>query len=176
MGHRVDFAQVKRTTTIQAVAEWLGLKRRSDTRMDCPISSNGERAISINPDWKNKDGTYGRFTCFACDVSGDMIALTSHVTKTDDRKAAIEIERNFTGYAPLKRGLPTDGFQDLEFTHERVQALGLTPERAKELGIGFRNKGTTKNAVCIPIRNDKGNLLGYALYTPDGLKFYKGVL
>jgi hypothetical protein len=172
MGHRVDYAQVKRTTTIQAVAEWLGLKRRSDTRLDCPHASNGERAISISPDWKNKDGTFGRFTCFACDVSGDMIALAAHINKTDDRTAAQEIEQRFTGYTPAKKGLPPDGFQDIDCEHERVLATGITAEQARYLGVGYRNRGVTKDAVIIPIRDKSGALITHGLLTPDGFRIY----
>ena len=161
---------------MQSVVEFLGLKRRSATRYDCTLSLNGERAISINPEWQNKDGTLGRFTCFCCGVSGDLIALSAHINGTDDLTAAKEIEEKLTGYTPAKRGLQPDGFQDLTYDHERIAALGLTAERAKQLGIGYRNKGTTKDSVCIPIRDSKGKLLGYAMYSPNGLKFYKDIL
>lgn len=176
MAYKTDYASIKRTTSFQSVIQWLGLTRRSETRFDCPISAEGKRAIAINPDWKNKDGTFGRFTCFACEVHGDMIALSAHILKTTDKKAAQEIEKQLIGYEPAKRGLPDDGL-DLTYEHARVQALGLSPERAKELGVGYRNRGVTKNAVLIPIRDNKGKLLGYAMYyDPPGLSFYKGVL
>ena len=156
----VSYVEVKKYTTLQAVAEWLGLRCRANDRYDCPHASNGQRAITFSPEWKNKDGSLGRFTCWACDVSGDLIALAAHINKTDDMKAAKEIQSHFHGYEPVKRGLTSEAAKkvdsELEFEHPLVQGAGLSVEHATRLNIGFRKAGTKPNSVLIPIRDDKG--------------------
>ena len=173
----VSYVEVKQYTTLERVAAWLGLKRRAENRYDCPHAENGHRAITFSPDWPNKDGSRGRFKCWACKVEGDLIALTAHIHKTEDKHAAKELLKTFHGYEPAKRGLPEGGLTDLDYAHERVIALGLTPERAAEIGIGFRNRGTTRNALLISIRDSTGKLVGYAQQDKDGrLWLHKSVL
>lgn len=174
----VSYVEVKQYTTLQRVAEWLGLKRHAENRYDCPHAEHGKRAITFTPNWRNKDGTYGRFKCWSCNVSGDLIALTSHINKTDDVKSAKELMREFHGYQPADKGLTADAAKkidgELVFDHPAVQALGLSPERAKQLNIGFRSRGTKSNCVLIPIRTEKGELVDYAGYSVDkGLFFSK---
>ncbi len=179
--YKTDFAAIKRTTTIQAIVEWLGLRRRRENRYDCPHASNGERAITINPEWKNKDGTFGRYTCWACDTSGDLIALAAHYHKTTDIKAAEEIQKTFTGYEPAKKGLTASAASKIEdemqYEHPEVQAIGFTPERARELKIGWRATGTKPRMVLIPFRDAKGELIDYIGYSKEkGLSFSKHLL
>jgi DNA primase len=166
----VDFKEVKRATTLELVAEWLGLQPRNN-RSQCPINQGDKRELVINA---AKQIWY----CFGCKKGGDLIELASHVNATDQRTAALAIQKHFTGYEPAKRGLTTEAVDkingELEYEHEAVQALGLTVERAKELGIGWRKKGTKANMVLIPIRNAKGEMIDYAGYSQErGLVFSK---
>lgn len=169
----VSFTEVKQITTIDRVASWLGLKSRNN-RMDCPHSST-PRAIAINPTYQNKDGSLGNFRCFACNAHGDLIQLAAHINKVPVKQAAVEIMSHFHGVPETrKKGLPTGGFTDLEYAHERIQALGITPDRAQEYGIGYRNKGTTRKALLIPVR--QGPILGYIIQDEDGtLRLYKSL-
>jgi hypothetical protein len=49
----------------------------------------------------------------------------------------------------------------LEHDHVTVEALGLAPETAEALGIGYAPRGRMKGYVAIPIRLPTGELTGY---------------
>jgi hypothetical protein len=172
----IPFDQVKRVTTIERVAGWLGL---IGTRMQCPVNQGDKRELAIFPKTQ-------RFCCFGCkkngkqpsEYSGDLIQLAAHIKGTPVKKQALEIMKAMHGYQPAQKGLTSEAAEkinsELEHEHEAVQALGLSPERAKELGIGFRRRGTKANMVLIPVRDDNGQLLDYAGYSQDkGLRFSK---
>jgi hypothetical protein len=156
----VDFKELKQVTTLERVADWLGL-RPIKNRMQCPVNQGDKRELVFNHD-------LGCFYCFGCREGGDMIKLAAHVNKTTQKQAAIDIQKAMASPPSDKRGLPEDGFTDLLPLHPRVQAYGLTPERAAELGIGYRNKGTTRDSVLFPFRDPQGKLLGYMIVDKDG--------
>ena len=169
----VDFQELKRVTTLERVADWLGLQPRNN-RMQCPINQGDKRELVIDP---AKQLWY----CFGSREGGDLIKLAAHVNKIDQKDAALAIQKHFTGYEPVKKGLTEDAFTkimgELEFEHEEVQAAGLSPEKARELGIGWRKRGTKPNMVLIPIRNPRGKILDFAGYSKaTGLVFSKHMM
>jgi phage/plasmid primase-like uncharacterized protein len=155
----IDYKAVKQSTTIDRVCEMLGMRPRK-SRMMCPIAQNDPRELVINVD-KNI------WFCFSCKQGGSILELAAHVNKSTIKEAAHAIQSAVNGYQPKERGLPQDGL-DLTYDHPRVQALGLSPQRAAELHIGYRNRGTTKDAVCVGFRDKDGKLLGYLLIDKDG--------
>jgi DNA primase len=166
----IDFQEVKRATTLELVAEWLGLQPRNN-RMQCPINQGDKRELVITP-------SKGLWYCFGCKTGGDLIKLAAHVNATDQKQAALAIQKHFTGYEPAKKGLTDEAFtkimSELEFEHEEVQAVGLSPDKAKELGIGWRKRGTKPDMVLIPIRSPEGQILDFAGYSKaKGLVFSK---
>jgi len=173
----VNYAQVKQLADIITVANWLRIKVVNGNG-PCPHASD-KRAISFNPAWPHKDGSIGKFDCWACqkrgdtNATGDVLELICHVRgyTGHDRslKAALEMQERFTGYVPkaVERKLPPDGLDYLEYDHVDVQALGLTIEAATRLGIGYARKGTLAGRVLMPIRTREGKLLGYAGFCAD---------
>jgi DNA primase len=157
----IDYAELKRSTTIDRVAEIFGLKPKKN-RSQCPVNRGDARELVISVE-------KSAFYCFGCKKGGGLIDLAAHIQQSTVKEAAHTIKSMVEGYQPQpERGLPADGFTDLLPLHPRVQALGLAPQRAAELAIGFRNRGTTKDAVCIPFRDTQGKLLGYILVDKDG--------
>lgn len=171
----IPFDEVKQLADIIQVASWLDIDLKRETsshRGPCPLNQGEPRELVVTP-------SKGYAYCYGCKQpdkygkrGGDQIWLTAHIKQVSRVEAAHLIKQYFgNGYVPPPkdtRGLPADGFTDLLPLHPRVQALGLTPERAAELAIGFRNRGTTKDAVCIPFRDQTGKLLGYMLVDKDG--------
>jgi len=49
----------------------------------------------------------------------------------------------------------------LEFDHVTVEALGLDPDTAETLGIGYARRGLMKGFVAVPVRLPSGELTGY---------------
>ena len=87
----IPFDELKQRYTIEQVAGLLGLalKRSGETfRGPCPAcGSGGERAIVITP-------AKGLFSCWAAHEGGDLIALASHIRKTDAKGAAAWLAGN----------------------------------------------------------------------------------
>ena len=169
MGAFIDFAAVKALASLEMVASWLGLEVKGG-RCTCPVNDGDKRELVLTFD-------KGLFKCFGCGKKyptrkngGDSIALVQHVLdypESNDgyKKAAEHIQTKFHGYTPAKKNEPPDDL-DMLFEHERIQALGLSPAKAEELGIGYRNRGTTRDAVLIPLRGSKH----YVIVTKDGIK------
>lgn len=169
----VDFRVLKEQTTLEAVVAWLGLTPRNN-RMQCPVNMGDKRELVINTQKQ-------LFYCFGCKAGGDLIQLAAHITKMTQKQAALAIQREFTKYEPAKRGLTSEAIakigDEMQYEHEEVQALGFMPERARELGIGWRKGGTKPKMVLIPWRNERGEVVDYIGYSQEkGLVFSKAML
>jgi hypothetical protein len=166
----IDFRAIKSLVSLTQVAAWLGLEVRNN-RCRCPRNQGDTREMVFNP-----EGTM--WHCFGCGEDGyvpkkggDQIALVAHVKQIPQKTAALELQRAFHGYTPEKRGFPENGISALPgiaYEHERVQQLGISPERAKQLGIAYRDKGTTRKKLLIELRDEKGAPVGAIQIAEDG--------
>ena len=164
----IDFQEVKALADIVTVANWLGLELKHN-RGQCSVNEGDKRELVLTPE-KNL------FYCFGCKEGGDQIKLVSHICQIDQKQAAQHIMTRFHGYTPAKKGLPPDGLDYLDHAHESVQALGLSRDKAEELGIGWASRGTMRNHLLIPLRDKTGHLLGYLGYGESGIKLPKNLL
>ena len=165
----VDFKNVRDNVQIDRVAEWLGIKLSKrfmgeQLRAECPVHGGGKRALLITPS-KNV------FFCFApeCKKGGDAIELTAKVRQISPREAALALQAHFLDYH-RKVGTaenPLHKIDYLEAEHEAVQALGVSADVARMLGIGYAGKGTMIKRVLFPIRNEEGKLVGYIGYNAN---------
>jgi DNA primase len=165
----VDFRNVRDNVQIDRVAAWLGIKltRRfmgEQLRAECPIHGGGKRALVITPS-KNA------FYCFApeCRKGGDAIELTAKVRRISAREAALALQAHFLDYH-RKIGTadnPLHKIDYLQHEHEAVQALGISADVARMLGIGYAPKGTMIKRVLFPMRSEDGKLVGYIGYGRD---------
>lgn len=163
----IDFQAIKRLASLEMVANWLGLDVKHG-RCQCPVNEGDKRELVLTYD-------KGVWYCFGCKKKyphkrngGDQIELVAHCLDVDVKTAAGHISKKFHGYTPARKGLPDGGLDYLEYQHPRVQALGLSPIRAEELGIGYAPKGTRAKHVLFPLRDESGKLLGYIPYAEDG--------
>jgi hypothetical protein len=78
----------------------------------------------------------------------------------------------------LNKAVPpatTNGFsferivEGLKFDHPAVQELGLDPEQARALSIGFKARGLHQGAIVLPLYRD-GEPVGFAGYKDGVLK------
>lgn len=164
----IDFKAIKALATLHQIADWLGLTVKND-RCQCPRNEGDVRELVLNADRQS-------WTCFGCKKnypnernSGDGIQLVAHVLQVDQKQAATHIQTRFHGYKAAPKGLPPEGLVYLQFDHPDVQELGLSPEKAEDLGIGFAPRGTMIRHVLFPLRDSKGFLLGYVGF-PKGTK------
>ncbi len=160
----LKFDEVKRVTTIERVAAWLGL---SGTRMQCPVNQGDKRELVIFTKTQS-------FCCYGCrkagahpsEYSGDLIQLAAHCKKTKVKEEAKEIMQTFHGYTPSKKGLPENGLDYLVAQHPEVNNLCLRLEVVEELGIGYAERGTMRRHILFPIRDKTGKLRGYLGWNP----------
>lgn len=163
MSHYVDFAELKARVPIEDVVAWLGIelkKSGAQLRGRCPIHDGSDpRQFVVTP-------AKGVWYCFGdCKQGGDAIELVAKLKGCALREAALQMQAHF---APPPAGrLPPQGLDYLQAEHAAVQALGLTPEVAKRLGIGFANKGILRGRVCFPLRADDGSLIAYCGFGGD---------
>lgn len=149
----VSFEELKRATTIEHVARWLGLdlkEQHNQLRGPCP-RNGGSRCLVITPAIQS-------FYCHSpkCGCGGDMIALISHIQGIEVREAALLLKNHIWP--------KTEGLKELDYLiaqYERVQALGLPAHVASALGAGYAGRGIMAGRVALPLRLSSGKLIGY---------------
>ena len=175
MAKLVDFAALKAAMTIEQAAQHLGLKLNPEGdkfRALCPAcKTEDRRAVVITP-------SKGLFYCFTAAEGGDLIRLAAHCRQEPIKDAAKFLwNRTCTSTgtvhgsdSPKPAKVPDQKLEKvaarLERKHPEVQALGLTPEMAEALGIGYDKKGILRGRVLIPLYKD-GELAGFMGYAPD---------
>jgi DNA primase len=161
----VDIKHVRDNVDIVKVADYLGLELKKKTfseqlRAPCPIHNGGPRALVITP-------SINRYYCFAneCKEGGDAVQLTAKVLKIPMRDAAIQLQSRFLNatykpdFSPQEKLAKVE--EKLAFEHDEVQKLGLTPEQARVLGIGWMPGGTMPKRLLLPVRTREGDCIGY---------------
>lgn len=186
MAKDIDFAAIKRQVPIAKVADYLGLPATSkdQIRCECPAcESDNPRGLAVTK-------SIGSYYCHVEKRGGDCIGLLAHIRGIGQREAAEIIMRDLMGNstdtrnstatasrrAPYSTGSrrkqPQEpkqepaaiGLTELEYLqheHEAVQELGISPEDAEALGIGYAPRGIMRGLVAVPIRLGDGKLAGY---------------
>ena len=189
-----SFAELKRNYTIDQVAQALALNLQpklsngvQQLRGRCPVHGReGSRELVITPSRTNSDGSIGAFYCWSTKSGGDLVQLVVHVRDCDHRAAGEFIERHLGTVRTVPSGGgagPTvpqgrDGAEKevektlqplpyLEPAHEEVAKLGIGPDLAKALGIGYAPKGTMRGRVLVPCHDRSGVLKAYCGVAPS---------
>jgi DNA primase len=161
----VDIKFVRDNVDIVKVAEYLGLKLTKkmlseQMRVECPVSGGGPRALVITP-------SMGRYYCFApeCREGGDSVHLAAKILKIPARDAALQLQSKFLNATYKPDFSPQEKLskvhEKLEWQHEEVQKLGLTPEQAQKLSIGWMAGGTMPKRLLLAVRTREGVVIGY---------------
>lgn len=181
----IDFEALKKSMTIEQAVEVLGLSMKQSgqqLRGPCPAcSSDDPRTLVVTP-------AKGAFYCFANKAGGDLIALAAHIRGESIKDAAVflagtsnskvttdtsTVKVAKTVPAPTPAPAPAEPDNKLEkvaarllWEHPEVQALGLTPEMAEALMVGYDKRGMMKGRVLFPLyREDE--LVGFLGYAHD---------
>ena len=191
----LDFQTIKRSYSIEEIMSMSGLPFKKDGksfRCECPVHKGGKRGLVVTPDEADDKGDPGVFYCFGAKTGGDRVALLAHVRdskpyalfkelheKRPDKKEAEPKPRQENR---TKNSVPEEkedtrsggrGFQPLPYLlpdHPAVRALGILPEIAKALGIGFAPRGYHREGVAVPVRKEDGQLVGYISVSDGGVK------
>ena len=148
----VDFAALKAKHCITDVLAAYGmlnsLKREGAVlRGTCPLCE-GSRAFVVSVE---KQSWY----CHSCEFGGDFIKLIAKVQKVSDKDAALDIQRVMSDKPVL------EALDHIDPENEAVEAIGFPLPVAHRLGIGYAKKGVLRGKVAVPIRDERGKLIGY---------------
>jgi len=188
---KLDFEEIKAAAPLDAVATFLGLeliKRGISFRTRCPnpaCKTNNPRAIVITP-------STGQWYCFGSKVGGKTpVNFVCHIRGLDPRTQAMDAAKLLADqFLASPKGIgtvptipegrtngptPANGKPGIEHVattliheHELVQALDVSPDQAKALGIGFRKSGgSLSGRVLIPVRTEKGEPVCYVGWHPE---------
>lgn len=165
-----EFDKVKDAVSIEQAAQMLGLQLKKEPtglRCECPVHAGGNRTLAITP-------TRALFFCFPSKKGGSCIDLVAHVREVATHEAANMLAKHFgldsSRTSPQARAEketatpPARGMAALDYLDplaEQVEALGITPAVADQVGIGFASRGTMTGRVLFPIRMPDGTLIGY---------------
>lgn len=179
----IPFQDVKQAVSIEQIADYLQLKlkrERASLRGSCPVHGGGDRALVVAPRVKDASGHMGAWYCHASNVGGDRIGLVSHIRQCKQYAAFKEVAEAFCPHllqSPEEKGEkeqePERGFRPLPYLapeHPDVEAAGIPPEIATQLGIGFAPRGLHRGRVAFPLRLADGTLVGYISVEPPHVK------
>lgn len=180
MGKFVDFDEVRGKFSILEVAvrllaAQLTQEAANKYRGPCPYCGD-KRSFRVTTD----AGSHGQGMagCFKCGPKGDVIAMVSKKFNIKANDAAeLIMERMGGNSIPGTSKVDSTGnstvpdkllkvAEGLEHEHEEVQVLGITPDTAKALGIGYKPRGVLAGRVLFPVYQN-GQLAGYVGYAPD---------
>lgn len=175
---RVDFKAIKVQADFTAILRYYRIKTIGSGAQRsalCPFHADKRESLSINVEEKV-------FICFACDARGDILSFVAKMERVSLREAANIIAR-VCGLLPGDRGSEINGVipggthrgdrreQEnvpltftlcLDGTHPYLAERGVTPDIIETFGLGYCTRGLLRGRVCIPIHDEKGNLVAYA--------------
>lgn len=166
----VDFNELKARVSLGDAVRILGLTLKQNGnqwRGPCPACKGSDQRSLVVTESKG-------FYCFAAKKGGDQIGLAQHILGIGAKEAAqalagatVPVARKGTvpGTVPESGGgEETQKLQPLSYLeaeHPAVDAVGFSAEVAQRLGIGYAGKGMMRGTVAVPVRDERGTLLGY---------------
>lgn len=174
----IDFETVKQKVDIASAVQFLDLKmteRNGQLRGSCPRCKGDERQLVVTPE-------KSAFYCWGEKKGGDVIGLVAHVLDISMKDAANKLMEGKQSApnaqspptVPPEKREPNTVLKPLDYLqgeHEKVQALGVTPDTAKHFGAGYASKGIMRGKVALPIHTIGGELIAYCGKDEKGLSF-----
>jgi DNA primase len=188
MNEWVSFKDLRASLDFEKVLHHYGveIKRKGSQHHGfCPLPDHqGKRnspSFSANLD-------KGIFQCFGCGAKGNVLEFAAMMQKVDVnngtalRSIALDLKNRFCpdlqkGQKPTRLteqdakpriepaiiNSPLDfELKGLDVSHPYLLSRGFSTETITHFGLGYCTRGSLANRVAIPLRNHKGNLVGYA--------------
>jgi hypothetical protein len=187
--YRIDFDEIKRAVSMEAVMTFLslsGLKQRGPRQWKgiCPFCKGVECFVVTADGGREK---LGAFNCFKCPAGGDQIELVS-MMRGNVRKdpkgsfaAAKELHERFlakggngggeardrSDASPQPQRERKSGFdpeayaKGLDPAHEALAPLGLAAGTLREWKAGYASTGINRGRLALPITVADGTIIGF---------------
>ena len=153
------------------------LKRKIFNCFGCGQSGNVIEFAALMEGRDPRDGSQFRQTAkemqerFVLGAIGVGHESTRPVIETENEERACVVEERVGEVetepkgpsSPVVVNAPLDfELKNLDSDHEYLRKCGFTKDTVEHFGAGYCRRGLMKGRVAIPIRNDEGQLLGYA--------------
>ncbi len=147
----------------------------------CPLPTHDGKRNSASFSANVRKGIW---QCFGCGKSGNLIdfavLMEGAVPESGDdvRRIALELKERFLGFtAPEKEAKqevrpaeenvivnpPLDfELKNLDAGHPYLLRRGFTAATISEFGLGYCSRGSLRDRIGIPLRDNAGRLIGYA--------------
>ncbi len=179
---RVDFKAVKEAADFAVVLARTGVQAKQEGAelvAHCPFHDDKRPSLRVNP-------KKGLFHCFGCGQGGNALDFVARKERLTIKQAAERLaewsglntsdgRRTASPATPKESTTPrrqeessTEGSnKPLSFrlkltSHPYLEARRLKPETIAEFGLGYCRRGMMSGRVCIPIANERGELVAYA--------------
>jgi DNA primase len=186
----VNFRELREKLDFRAVLEHYGVvvnaKNQVQHHSKCPLPNHEgtQRTPSFSANLDKKI-----WRCFRCGAQGNILDFAClmerlNPERSDDlRQVALQLGHRFgiisekpkpTG-EPIKKPIQAKGsgptltnapldfeLKGLDPEHPYLAKRGLTPETVAHFGLGYCARGLMQGRIAIPLRNPKGQLIGYA--------------
>jgi DNA primase len=181
----IDFQAIKQNVSFLTILEYYGLvdtfKRKGDSLTGpCPIHK-GDSQTAFHVDLsKNIYKCFSRCKSMGFKGGGniiDFVAEMEHTgTRPQDIKKAAELILEWTqgieaGERPQRQTHPdSDEHKEnkpltfrlqLDPEHEYLKERELTSDTIEYFGLGYARKGIMKGRVCVPVHDERNNLIAY---------------
>jgi len=149
----IDFQRIRESVDIVAVAKWLGLEVHGG-KSRCPFHQDRTPSLSF------KDG---RFKCFGCDASGDVVDLVAKMKDISTLEAVTQVtealhldECSPTPRKPMEFKEPhlqeyidktKEAFAITRQAQDYLESRGFNGESMLRFRFGF---DAVRNAIVIP--------------------------
>jgi DNA primase len=174
---RLYLARVKEEASFEQILDHYRVKSRGAgaKRMACcPFHPDKRPSCSIHLERKV-------FYCFGCGAKGSVLDFVAKIENVSVHEAAERVEQicripndgaQRETRQPTQNGSvrdpPNEPLRPLPFrltldpAHPFLAGRGIGPELAATFGLGYCGHGTMQGRICIPIRDQHGELVAYA--------------
>ena len=187
----IDFKELREKLRFEQVLRYYGVEviRKGEQHQGrCPVPGHGAKNDSLS---FSANLERGIFQCFGCGAKGNVLEfamLMEKVSLTDGRAfrgVAVKLQRelcpDLVSVRPWKgkpvetkqppQSKPAEVFvnvpldfelKGLNGDHPCLKEKNLTRETIDYFGLGFCSRGSLRDQIAIPLRNNSGALIGYA--------------
>lgn len=180
----IDFKEIKDNLSFERVLEHYNIQvtkaKGNELSGKCPFHQDDKPSFRVNTEKKI-------FHCFGCEAKGNVLDFVAKMENVSIKKAGLLVQEWFsmagaekasynedmsvknepkTDKLPEKEEIepnkPLTFSLKLDYEHPYLRDRGLDKAQSEYFEVGFCNRGFLKDRIAIALRDDQGQLVGYA--------------